>query len=352
VLKIKDKSECGWDLVSLGEVMLRFDPGDERIHTARTFRVWEGGGEYNVARNISKCFRQRAAIITALADNQLGRLVEDLIQQGGVDVSEIVWRQTDGIGRNVRNGMYFMERGFGVRPPTGCSDRGNTAVSQVKPGDVDWTKIFAEKGTRWFHTGGIFAGLSETTSQVASEAMRAAKENGVVVSYDLNYRDSLWADRGGRDAANAVNRDLLEFADVVFGVEGFHSSLAEFSDDTFRSAAGEMFERHPHLKIAATTLRDIKSASRHDLGGVCFANDEVASAIEFIDLEVLDRVGSGDAFAAGLIYGLLSGSEPQRSINLAVASAALSLASLGDGSSATLPEIERLAEGSHRSAFR
>jgi len=352
VLKIKDKSECRWDLVSLGEVMLRFDPGDERIHTARTFRVWEGGGEYNVTRNIAKCFRQRAAIITALADNQLGRLVEDLIQQGGVDASEIVWRQTDGIGRNVRNGMYFMERGFGVRPPTGCSDRGNTAVSKLKPGDIDWTKIFAEKGTRWFHTGGIFAGLSETTSQVAAEAMRAAKENGVVVSYDLNYRDSLWADRGGRDAANAVNRELLEYADVVFGVEGFHASLADFPEKAFRRAAGEMFERHPHLKIAATTLRDIKSASRHDLGGVCFANDEVASAIEFIDLEVLDRVGSGDAFAAGFVYGLLSGSEPQRSINLAVASAALSLASLGDGSSATLPEVERLAEGSHRGAFR
>lgn len=352
MLKTKDKSECGWDLVSLGEVMLRFDPGDERIHTARTFRVWEGGGEYNVARNISKCFRQRAAIVTALADNQLGRLVEDLIQQGGVDVSEIVWRRTDGISRGVRNGMYFMERGFGVRPPTGCSDRGNTAVSQLKPGDIDWTSVFAKKGTRWFHTGGIFAGLSETTSQVAAEAMRAAKENDVVVSYDLNYRDSLWAERGGRDAADAVNRELLEFADVVFGVEGFHACLADFPEGSFRRAASEMFERHPHLKIAATTLRDIRSASRHDLGGVCFANDNVARAIEFIDVEVLDRVGSGDAFAAGFIYGLLSGSEPQESINLAVASAALSLASLGDGSSATLAEIERLAIGSDRRALR
>lgn len=351
MLALKKIVECRWDLVSLGEVMLRFDPGDDRIHAARSFRVWEGGGEYNVARNISKCFRSRAAVVTALADNQLGRLVEDLILQGGVDVSEILWRETDGISRAARNGMYFMERGFGLRPPTGCSDRANTAVSQLKPGEIDWQDIF-RGGTRWFHTGGIFAGLSGSTAAVAAEAMSAAKESGTVVSYDLNYRESLWADRGGHAAANEVNRELLRFADVVFGVEDFRAGFAEYSEDAFRRAASPMLDRHPELKIAATTLRDVKSASRHNLGGVCFSGDKVHRGRDFRDAEVLDRVGSGDAFAAGFIYGILSGKDLSTAISLATASAALSLASVGDGSSATLPEIERLAVSSDSAAIR
>jgi len=352
MLKIKDKTTCRWDAISLGEVMLRFDPGDDRIHSARTFRVWEGGGEYNVIRNLSKCFRLDAAIVTALADNQIGRLVEDLIQQGGVDVSQILWRETDGISRRVRNGMYFMERGFGVRAPMGCSDRGNTAISQLKPGDVDWEKIFGENGTRWFHTGGIFAGLSETTAEVAAEAMQAAQASGAIVSYDLNYRDSLWSTRGGRDAANELNRQLLEHADVVFGVEGFRPVFKAYSEKELRHTADEMFSRHPKLQIAATTLRDISSASRHDLGGVCVVDGKVYKANGFCDLEVLDRVGSGDAFAAGFIYGLISGKDPQTAIDLAAASGALSLASVGDGSSATLAEIEKLATSPDHSAVR
>jgi len=351
LINIKSEVACRWDVVSLGEVMLRFDPGDDRIHNTRTFRVWEGGGEYNVARNIAKSFRCRAAIATALADNQIGRLVEDLICQGGVDASQILWRETDGISREVRNGIYFMERGFGSRPPTGCSDRGNTAVSKLKPGDIDWKSLFG-KGTRWFHTGGIFAGLSETTAEVAAEAMRAAKESGSVVSYDLNYRHSLWSARGGRDAANKLNRELLEFADVVFGVENFEATAADYSEDAFRTAASEMFARHSNIRILATTLRDVHSASRHSIGGACFASDAVTTSTVFRDIEVLDRVGSGDAFAAGLIYGLLSHRSLQSSMDLAAASAALSLASLGDGSSATLAEIERLAGGPDSRAVR
>ncbi len=332
--------------------MLRFDPGDDRIHTARNFRVWEGGGEYNVARNIAKCFRRRSAIVTALADNQIGRLVEDLINQGDVDASQILWRETDGISRTVRNGMYFMERGFGSRPPTGCSDRGNTAVSQLKPGDVDWKSIFDETGTRWFHTGGIFAGLSKTTAYVAAEAMSAAKDSGVVVSYDLNYRESLWSDRGGRDAANILNRELLKFADVVFGVENFDASLSGYTDDAFSKAGGVMQSRFPNIKVLATTLRDVHSASRHSLSGACFADGETVTSNNYDNVDVLDRVGSGDAFAAGLIYGILSGTTLQTAIDLAAASAVLSMASLGDGSSATLAEIKRLAAGPDSRAVR
>jgi 2-dehydro-3-deoxygluconokinase len=352
MLKIRERRDCEWDLMSLGEVMLRFDPGDERIHTARHFRVWEGGGEYNVARNLSKCFRQKTAIATALADNQIGRLVEDLIMQGGVDVSNILWRKTDGASRAVRNGMYFMERGFGLRDPAGCSDRGNTAVSQVSAGDFDWDSIFSNRGARWFHCGGIFAGLSETTAKVAEEAMIAAKESGAIVSYDLNYRESLWADRGGLGAANELNRVLLQHADMVFGVEDFQAASDAFSSVAFEKACAEMSERHPNLCVLAATLRDISSSSCHNISGACYADGKVYKARAYKDVEVLDRVGSGDAFASGFIFGMLSGEAFQQAIEVAAASAALSLACPGDGLTSTLSEIQRLVSSDSRKVFR
>ncbi|HXM33975.1 MAG TPA: PfkB family carbohydrate kinase, partial [Pyrinomonadaceae bacterium] len=204
-LSVKAKAECRWDCVSLGEVMLRLDPGHGRVHTARTFQVWEGGGEYNVARGLKRCFGMDAAVVTALADNSVGRLVQDLIYQGGVDQSHIRWVKYDGVGRAVRNGLNFTERGFGVRAALGCSDRGHTAVSQLQPGDIDWEAVFVKEGARWFHTGGIFAALSESTPLVAREAMEAAKRSGTIVSYDLNYRESLWKGIGGKERAREVN---------------------------------------------------------------------------------------------------------------------------------------------------
>jgi 2-dehydro-3-deoxygluconokinase len=339
-LELRPKTECTWDFVSLGEVMIRFDPENERIHNTRNFRVWEGGGEYNVARNLSKVFRQKTAIVTALADNHVGRLVEDMITCGSVDVSQILWRETDGLSRRARNGFYFYERGFGLREPTGCSDRGNTAVSQLKPGEIDWNNIFAKRGIRWFHTGGIFAGLSETTPLVALEAIKAAKENGTIVSYDLNYRASLWIERGGLEAANAVNRELMSLADVVFGVENFDASFDAYNENVFRDAAGEVLKRFPNIKLLATTLRGVRSASRHDLSAACFSNGNVFKAPDLTDVEVLDRVGSGDAFAAGLIYGLLNGDDEDVSLRRGLACAALTMATIGDGSAATLAEVE------------
>src|SRR3954447_20901922 len=184
MLNIKSKENCKWDIVSLGEVMLRLDPGDNRIHTTRSFVVWEGGGEYNVARGLKRCFGLDAAIVTALVDNPVGRLVQDLMYQGGVDQSHLRWVADDGVGRTVRNGLNFTERGFGVRAAVGCSDRGHTAASQLAPGQIDWDRLFGVDGVRWFHTGGIFAALSESTAAVAAEAMAAARRHGVVVSYD------------------------------------------------------------------------------------------------------------------------------------------------------------------------
>lgn len=218
-LKIRPKNGCRWDLLSLGEVMLRFDPGDKRIWTTRSFDVYEGGGEYNVARGLKRCFGKDTAVATAFVDNPVGRLVEDLIFQGGVDSSLIRWVADDGVGRAARNGLNFTERGYGVRAARGCSDRGHTAVSQLKPGQIPWDEIFGSKGVRWFHTGGIFCALSESTPEVAREAMESAKQHGVIVSYDLNYRDSLWKSIGGQKKAQEVNRKLAPLVDVMLGNE-------------------------------------------------------------------------------------------------------------------------------------
>lgn len=333
---------CRWDLVSLGEVLLRFDPENERIHTARSFRVFDGGAEYNVARNLTKVFRQKTAIITALADNALGRLAEDFVFQAGVDASEIVWRSG---GADTRNGIYFIERGFGLRAPASCFDRANTAVSQLKTGEINWHEIFNQNGTRWFHTGGVFVGLSETTPDVAREAMIEARKNGAIVSFDLNYRDSLWKNKGGREAANAVNRELFPFADVVFGAMDFDARLSQFDAEKFRQAAEKMLSEFADLKIICSTLREVHSASRHDLSAVCFTNGEVFKAKNYQDIDVLDRVGSGDAFASGLIYGLLAKKDFQYAVECGAAHACLAMTAPGDNSAATLAEIENLMRG-------
>ncbi len=352
MLKIKNKKDCRWDLVSLGEVLLRFDSGEERIHTSQNFRVFDGGGEYNVARNLAKTFRQKTAIITALADNALGRLAENLIWAGGVDASEVLWREADGKGENTRNGLYFIERGFGHRSPSSAFDRANTAVSQLQTGDIDWQKIFAENGARWFHTGGIFVGLSETTPDVAAEAMRVAKENETIISYDLNYRDSLWKKKGGREAANQLNKELLKFADVAFGVFDFDSKLSNYDEKNFRRAAEKMSADFPNLKIIASTLRETHTASRHDLSAVCLINDRIYKAGDYQEVEIFDRVGSGDAFAAGFIDGFLNEKNPQFAIDCGAAAAVLAMTTPGDNLMVQLSEIESLMQGNSAHVIR
>ncbi|HMU33541.1 MAG TPA: sugar kinase [Pyrinomonadaceae bacterium] len=342
MLKVRKRDECRWDLVALGEVMLRFDPGEDRIRTARNFRVWEGGGEYNVARTLAHCFGARASILTALADNHIGRLVADLISQAAVDTSNIIWREVDGISGNLRNGLNFVERGFGTRQPVGCSDRANTAISNLRTAEIDLSSIFDEQGSRWFHTGGIFAALSKDAPEVAIEAMRAARANGSIVSYDLNYRSSLWEGRGGLDAANAVNRRLLNEADVVFGIEGFDSSLGGFTVAEFETAARSMIERHPSLKMVATTLRDVISASLHNISGALYFNGRTFLGNRFDNVQVLDRIGSGDAFAAGIAFGVLEDRDPQRSVDIAAANAAYAVTCPGDASTATLSDLETM----------
>ena len=356
-LNPKSKDECRWDIVSLGEVMLRLDPQEGRVHTTRNFQVWEGGGEYNVARGLKRCFGLEAAVVTALADNAVGRLVQDLIYQGGVDQSHLKWVKYDGVGRTVRNGLNFTERGFGVRAAAGCSDRGHTAVSQLKPGDIDWDQIFGEEGARWFHTGGIFCALSETTPAVAREAMTAAKKHGTIISYDLNYRDSLWRAIGGQQKAVAVNRELAPLVDVMIGneedftaalgfeVEGMDEHHSKLDVQNFQRMIERATTEFPNFRVVATTLRNAKTATINDWGAVCFASGELYQAAVRENLEIFDRVGGGDSFASGLIYGFLTERGPQWAVECGAAHGALAMTTPGDTTMATLSEVERVMKG-------
>ncbi|MFG3228222.1 PfkB family carbohydrate kinase [Kitasatospora sp. NPDC048194] len=336
------------DVVALGEVMLRLDPGEGRISTTRTFHVWEGGGEYNVARGLRRCFGRRTAVVTALADNAVGRLVEDLILQGGVDTSLIRWVPDDGIGRTARNGLNFVERGFGIRGALGVSDRAHTAVSQLRKGDVDWDAVFAG-GVRWFHTGGIFAGLSDTTIEVADEAMAAARRHGVTVSYDPNYRASLWADRGGPVRARECDLRLARHADVIvgaLGLAGGHPGDTRFGADEVADALATVADLLPEVRVLATTLREVPSAGVNDWTSAAWSPQTgYVTGPSMPGLHVLDRIGSGDGFAAGLIHGLLDGAPLEQALAYGTAHGALVMTTPGDVSMASLAEVEALIAG-------
>jgi 2-dehydro-3-deoxygluconokinase len=356
-LDIKSSSSCKYDLLALGEVMLRLDPGEGRVRTARQFKAWEGGGEYNVARGLRRCFGLRTAVCTAFADNDVGRLLEDFILNGGVDTEFLKWVPYDGVGRTIRNGLNFTERGFGIRGAVGISDRGHSAASQLKMGDFDWDHIFGKLGVRWFHTGGIFAALSDTTPGLILEALRAAKKYGTITSYDLNYRASLWQSHGGQERAQKANRELAPLVDVMIGneedftaalgfaVEGADEQLSSLDVSAFRRMIAEVVEVYPHFKVAATTLRAVRSATHNDWGAICWAGGKFYEAAHRKDLEILDRIGGGDSFASGLIYGFLQFDDPQKAVEYGAAHGALAMTTPGDTSMASLKEVEALVRG-------
>jgi 2-dehydro-3-deoxygluconokinase len=357
VIDVKSKAECKYDIISLGEIMIRLDPGEERIHTTRHFRAWEGGGEYNVGRGLKRCFGKRAAVVTAIVDNPVGRLLEDLIYQGGVNMEYVKWVPYDGIGRKVRVGLNFTERGFGVRAAVGCSDRANSAASQLKKGDIDWEKIFGQDGSCWFHTGGIFAALSETTPDVIIEAVAAAKKHGTTVSYDLNYRKSLWQDIGGQEKAKQVNRAIAPYIDVMLGneedftaalgfeVKGMDKGYSKLDPANFKKMITEVVKEFPNLKVVATTLRNAKTASVNDWGAIIYTGGKFYEATLRPDLEIYDRVGGGDSFASGLIYGLMESKTPIESVNYGAAHGALAMTTPGDTTTASLREVEKVMGG-------
>jgi 2-dehydro-3-deoxygluconokinase len=357
MFKLKNEKDCAFDEISLGEVMLRLDPGEGRIRCARNFQVWEGGGEYNVARGLRKCFKMKTAVVTAFADNDIGRLAEDFIQQGGVDTRFIKWVPYDGIGRAVRNGLNFTERGFGLRGAVGVSDRANTAASLLKPGDIDWDTIFGTYGVRWFHTGGIFAALSETSAQVALEATKCAKKYGTIVSYDLNYRPSLWKDIGGQVKAREVNSEIAKYVDVMLGheedftaclgfeVEGNTSNLSRLDIDGYKRMVENVSKVYTNFKVIASTLRTVRTATLNDWSAICWIDGEVYQGMSFESLEILDRVGGGDSFASGLIYGLLNQKDALTALNYGICHGALAMTTPGDTSMASRKEVESLMKG-------
>lgn len=356
-LNLKKEGTYAFDAVSLGEIMLRLDPGEGRIRTARSFRAWEGGGEYNVVRGLRKCFGLKTAVITAFADNEVGRLMEDFICQGGVDTSLIKWMKTDGIGRTCRNGINFTERGYGIRGAVGCSDRANTAISKATSEDFDFEYIFGTLGVRWLHTGGIYAALSETSSKTVVEAIKTAKKYGTIVSYDLNYRPSMWSAIGGIEKAQEINKEIAKYVDVMIGneedftaclgfkTEGNDENLKELNLDGYKKMLNEAVKVYPNWKVVATTLRTVKTATINDWKAMCYADGEIYMSKSYDNLEILDRVGGGDSFASGLVYGLMTTQDPETAVNYGAAHGALAMTTPGDTSMASKKEVESIMGG-------
>ena len=356
-LNLKSAGSCKYDLIALGEIMLRLDPGEGRVRCARQFQVWEGGGEYNVARGLRRCFGLKTAVCTAFADNDVGRLIEDFILQGGVDTEFVKWVPFDGVGRVTRNGLNFTERGYGVRGAVGIPDRGNTAASQLKPGDFDWDHIFGKLGVRWLHTGGIFAALSDTTPQLVIECVQKAKQYGTIVSYDLNYRPSLWKSIGGQKRAQEVNKEIAKYVDVMIGneedftaclgfkVEGADEHLLHIDVTAFKRMIETAVKTYPNFKATATTLRAAKTATINDWAAIAWMEAKFYESRKYPDLEILDRVGGGDSFASGFIYGLMMAGDPQKAVDYGAAHGALAMTTPGDASTATLAEVERVMKG-------
>ncbi len=357
ILKIKPENKCRFDILSLGEIMLRLDPGETRIARTREFKVWEGGGEYNVSRGLKRCFGLRGAVVTAIVDNPVGRLLEDLILQGGVDMCYVKWMPFDGIGKKCRVGLNFTEKGFGVRAALGCSDRGHSAASQLKKGDIYWEQIFGKDGVRWFHCGGIYAGLSETTPEVVIEAMEVAKKHGTIISYDLNFRPSLWKDIGGTAKAIEVNKKIANYVDVMIGneedftaalgfkVEGLDEHLSKLDVSNFKKMILNAVKEYPNFKVVATTLRNARTATVNDWGAIAYADGKFEEAILRENLEIYDRVGGGDSFASGVIYGLLMDKSLNDAVNYGAAHGALAMTTPGDTSMVTLKEVESVMKG-------
>ncbi|MBQ1312400.1 MAG: sugar kinase [Blautia sp.] len=356
-LNLRPAEECMFDAVSLGEVMLRLDPGEGRIRTARQFRAWEGGGEYNVVRGLRRCFGMKTAVITAFADNEVGKLMEDFILQGGVDTCFIKWMKTDGMGRVCRNGLNFTERGFGIRGAVGCSDRANTAISKAAPSDFDFEYIFGKCGVRWLHTGGIYAALSEQSCETVIEAIRTAKKYGTIVSYDLNYRPSMWSAIGGIEKAQEVNKEIAKYVDVMIGneedftaclgfqIEGNDENLKTLNIEGYKKMINKAAETYPNFKVVATTLRTVKTATVNDWSALCWADGEIYKAKDYQGLEIMDRVGGGDSFASGLVYGLMATGDPEKAVNYGAAHGALAMTTPGDTTMASRNEVEAIMGG-------
>jgi 2-dehydro-3-deoxygluconokinase len=343
---------CELDLLSLGALVHRLDPGIIPFRKARSFDIHVSGGEYNVAANLADCFGLKTGIATAMVNNGIGELVQGRVREMGVKPFYKHFEHDGVRGPNIAT--VYSDRGQGVRPPVVFYNRANEAGAMLKPGDFDWKTIFGS-GVRWFHSGGIFAALSNTTSELIIEGMQAAKASGAVTSFDLNYRAKLWATIGGAAKGQEMIRKIAQHVDFLvgneedlqkgLGVEGQDvEHKSELDPDAFFKMIERTIEKFPNVKMVATTLREVKSTNRHEWAAVLWY-DGKRYVSPTMQLDVIDRIGGGDGFASGLIYGMLTGKDPEQALRLGWAHGALITTFPGDTTMAKLPEVETLAKG-------
>lgn len=352
-LKIKPVDSCELDILSLGECMIRLSPpGHQRIELTPYFEAWAGGGEYNVAYALSR-LGLRTAWTSKLVKNPLGAFIKNHAQASGMDISEVAWIPYDGVGIADRIGLNFTEVGIGVRSSVTMYDRGHAAASHLKPGDIDWKRIFNTRAVRWFHTGGIFTALSESCAQTVKEAMQAAHAAGTIVSYDLNFRSKLWTS----EQAIATTKELVKYIDVLIGneedfqkvlgfeVKGTDENLKKLPIEGYKTMVKQVVDAYPHIQIVGTTLREVISGLLNNWSAIMYYDGEFYQSVRYENLEIEDRVGGGDGFCSGTVYGLLNGKTPQECVNLGAAHGALLQSTRGDTSMITLEELMHVYKG-------
>jgi 2-dehydro-3-deoxygluconokinase len=352
-LSIKPAENTQFDLLALGECMIRLSPpGHQRIELSPVLEIYAGGGEYNVAYALSR-YGMRTGWISRLVDNPLGQFIKNHARTSGMDLSEVVWVPYDGVGRADRIGLNFTEVGIGVRASVTMYDRGNTAVAHMKSGDVDWKRIFGARGVRWFHTGGIFTALSDTCAEVALESMKAAHEAGTIVSYDLNFRSKLWSSK----KAIETTKKLVPYIDVLIGneedfqkvlgfeVEGTDEHLKRLPIEGYKKMVEKVVATYPHIRAVGTTLREVVSGLVNNWSAIMYYDGQFHSSRRYENLEIEDRVGGGDGFCSGFVYGLLHGMTPQECVEMGAAHGALLQSTRGDTSMVTMEEIKHVMGG-------
>jgi 2-dehydro-3-deoxygluconokinase len=352
-IKIKSTEQTEFDLVSLGECMIRLSPtGHQRIEFAPQLEVWVGGGEYNVSYALSR-LGLRTGWVGGLNDAPMGAIIKNHARAVGVNVDFAITRKYDGMGKKDRIGLNFTEVGFGPRASVTLYDRAHSATAGIKPGEVDWEKLFIEKGVRWFHTGGIFSALSESTRLVVAEAVKAAHDAGTIVSYDLNFRSKLWNSK----EAIETTQPLIPYIDCLIGneedfqkvlgyeVEGVDIEKGELDTTAFENMVKKVVKDFPNVKVIGTTLRGVKTAGINDWSAIMWTEGTFYYGLNMPGLEIEDRVGGGDGFASGFTYGFLNNKTPQECVNLGVAHGAMLMTTRGDSSMITLEELQHIAKG-------
>jgi 2-dehydro-3-deoxygluconokinase len=351
-LKMKSASESAMDFISLGALVHRLDPGIIPFHKASECQIHVSGGEFNCAANLSNCFNLRTGIVTAMVDYPIGALIAERVRQMGVKPYYKQFKHNGVTGPNMAT--VYSDRGYGVRAPVVFYNRANEAAAQMKPGDFDWKTIFSG-GLRWFHSGGIFAALSETTGDLILEGIKTARASGAVTSFDLNYRAKLWYLWGGQEKAQSILKRIVENVDVLvgneedlqlgLGIKGPEvAAKSKLDPSVFFGMIDQVKKLYPQIKVVATTLREVHSTNHHSWGAVAWINGNTYSS-STCELDVHDRVGGGDGFASGLFYGLLNGEDPQDAVNLGWAHGALLTTFPGDTTMATLDQVRSFAKG-------